>query len=906
STSGLEQVKLNCGVFFGGEDAWVEQYCAWCDDFSSESKPELADDLRQLVRYSLAAAQPLQRRTREAAEQMRILAERWRLEWQHLEDERLDFIRVSSEQAPACKAIVFRQKRLVEEYLLRELATQGYLPAYGFPSHIAAFDNMTVDRFKARKAAAESREDNRYQRRDLASRDVVTALREYAPGAEVVMNGLVYRSAGITLNWKIPPDAEHACETQEIRSAWRCKKCGASGSSRSRNMVGTCSSCSQEIEKGNILEFLEPAGFAVDFFSKPDNDINVQQFVPVESPWINAGGEWTCLANPELGRFRITTTGHIFHHSRGIHGEGYALCLACGRAEPMMPGGELPKKFQTPHRKLRRAKDEDSFCSASDYSVKQGISLGHELRTDMLELQLKNNAGVWLDDYVAARTIAVALRDSLAELIGVQAIELGCEVKQSKPEHESIRQSILIYDTHAAGYASRAEGMFDVLFKEAHRKLCCQKECDSACPHCVLDFDQRFALEHLDRHDALKWFDEAWLNSLQLPEEYAFFGSTSFPEYKKISEAIRYAVSRCGCTGVRCYTGGASDTWEIAVSSLRALTYGLAGQDIAVEIVLPEQLVSELDTIDRTILAGMADHPHISFFTSNEVLRAGKGYIVAETVGGTVHTRWAGRDISSLAFNSDWGRGEHKEDFLVRSDNEQPAVALGTALSPDALRPVMTANSDCVLNVHQELNGSIRNFGLRFWKYLLQQHPASKELFDEESNHIIAVRYSDRYIKNPITAALFSELICGLKNLVGEKRWTQAALSLVSMNIQPNRYEKPQTLIWHDWQENQYREKVIKELLMSCNVSDISLFNRDMRQIEHRRSLMIEFSPEKRLDIFFDQGLSYWQSAKSIPFDFSQSPEQQCHSILQIIDNESSRIKGSDLFPTVLSIRQKG
>jgi len=97
---------------------------------------------------------------------------------------------------------------LEKEYLLRELATQGYLPAYGFPSHIAAFDNLTVDQFKAEQKRKTGREDNRYQRRELASRDVVTALREYAPGAEVVMNGCVYRSAGITLNCHILLDSK--------------------------------------------------------------------------------------------------------------------------------------------------------------------------------------------------------------------------------------------------------------------------------------------------------------------------------------------------------------------------------------------------------------------------------------------------------------------------------------------------------------------------------------------------------------------------------------------------------------------------------------------------------------------------------------------------------------------------
>ena len=65
-------------------------------------------------------------------------------------------------------------------------------------------------------------ENNHYRRRELASRDLVTALREYAPGAEIVLDGLVYRSAGITLNWHIPASEADAHETQAIRFAWRC------------------------------------------------------------------------------------------------------------------------------------------------------------------------------------------------------------------------------------------------------------------------------------------------------------------------------------------------------------------------------------------------------------------------------------------------------------------------------------------------------------------------------------------------------------------------------------------------------------------------------------------------------------------------------------------------------------
>ena len=83
-------------------------------------------------------------------------------------------------------------------------------------------------------------------------------------------------------------------------------------------------------------------------------------------------------------------------------------------------------------------------------------------------------------------------RDSLAELIGVQASELGCDIKPARPESNAFCQSILIFDRYAAGYTSSAERFLADLFHLVHDRLQCPADCDSACPSCVLDYDQRF------------------------------------------------------------------------------------------------------------------------------------------------------------------------------------------------------------------------------------------------------------------------------------------------------------------------------------------------------------------------------------------------------------------------------
>lgn len=140
--------------------------------------------------------------------------------------------------------------------------------------------------------------------------------------------------------------------------------------------------------------------------------------------------------------------------------------------------------------------------------------MGFEQWTDVLEIQLKTEQGVWLRDRVAAMTIAVALRDALAETIGVQATELGCTVKEVRPSRQAPRHSLVIFDRYASGYPSNAEAYLTDIFNKARSRLLCPAACESACPHCILDFDQRFATADLDRHAGLGILTDTWMRKL--------------------------------------------------------------------------------------------------------------------------------------------------------------------------------------------------------------------------------------------------------------------------------------------------------------------------------------------------------------------------------------------------------
>lgn len=894
---GEEKTRLTCGFFFLGESPLVDRYISWCRGMSAKHSPDILRGLNQLLRHSIYEGNDLNRVCDIAAESMEELTRYWKLEWSNLNREAEEVQKISKDST-ALIAISKHMTRLTDEYLLRELSTRGYLPAYGFPTNIASFDNSTKSREKAKKRAESGRDDNRYRRHELPSRDLMTALREYAPGSEIVLDGLVYKSAGITLNWHIPADQQSAREIQDISLAWRCHHCGASDSSHSLSTAKHCDACGAEVAAEHIREFLEPAGFSVDYYKEPGNDITTQHFVPVEPAWVDAKGPWTSLPNPSLGRFRISPMGHVFHQSRGINGTGYALCLECGRAEPMTKEQKLPNVFVKPHAKLRfRGENNECKGSFDPWRIKQGITLGHESWTDVLEIQLKLDSGIWLYDMNAARTLAVALRDALAELIGVQATELGCDVKEARPEAGMRCQSILIYDRFAAGYASSAERYLGSLFHQARKRLHCAAECDSACPHCVLDFDQRFVADNLDRHAALEVLTPQWLESFCLPDNYRYFGIESLPEYRQLSDAIWKTVTGQGTGTVRLYTGNSAADWDIGISPLREVAYRLAGHGIATEIAIPSPIFEELDDSDRYLIASLADHPNISITEIKASPRCGEGWLLAETVS-EPSSRWALGFASAIAFNEKWGN--NNDGPLVTTTSGKVFDGQALIRTAASIRPQLLEAGDCEVEIHHELDGSLQGFGARLWDLLSEEHPATKIRLADPQDEVVSITYRDRYLFTPLSIAILVEVTASLRELIGQSRWAANQINVVTTNRRATGENISRNSIWSDWTDASLRDQVLVAAFNYLGINaNVELA--DTSTTGHGRILELEWSSGKKHTLRFDQGVSYWRAShsNSRQATYFDSSAKNFDEIGKYLAELSVRIEGA-MLPTQL------
>jgi len=881
NASDSDASKLTCGWFFAEPEGATpaDHFVAWCEASTHKDSPLLSSGLSQLTKHSCYEDKTLKHLVRGVAAAMKTALEVWLTEWGNLsKQERLT--REGGENNPAYKATKYQKGRMAGEYLLRELATQGFLPAYGFPTHIAAFENMTLSQAKKLRREYEGnkgREDNNFRPRELASRDRVSALREYAPGAEIVMDGLVYRSSGITLNWHAPANQQQARETQAIKYAWRCHVCNHSGSSRQRDSFRHCSECDTEVKKENIQTFLEPAGFSVDFYSDPDNDVTTQEFIPVEPPWVSASGDWLYLPNPNLGQYRTTSRGHIFHQSKGVHGDGYAVCLACGRAEPMS-GDSVPGKL-IPHNKLRGGRGtkggegkEECLGSHEDYVIQTGVALGHEEFTDVLEIQLRYDSGIWLSDLDAARTLAVVLRDSLAELLGIQANELGCDIKNARTDSNSACRSILIYDRHAAGYASNARDHIEELFRVAHKRLHCPVQCDSACPHCVLDFDQRFNADNLNRYAALKLLTPEWLNSLKLPEEMCYFGPMSRVETSGLVEAVLRVSRHSGGSGkVRFYVGGSPNEWDIGPSPLRLLIYQLAARELKVEIVIEKHCFDALEDVDRQLLASLVDYPGsvVSICLVEGLPKAGGASVLAELLEGEQAYRWAIEDTLAVVFGLSW---ESSNSTLIVGNKLKPLVIGSEIVTAQQLRLDFDKASDKEVEVLHELDGPLQGFGRRFWGLMTQSNPSIDSLLLGADADIVGISYHDRYLFSPLSAALLVELISGLRDVVGNQQWGNPAI-IITTTKEPSGSYRQRRFVWDNWPDMRSRDKAITHALdhggMAADIRSI-----DKRSSQHGRTFEVQFSSKQVLTVRLDQGVSYWRASSSSHgknFDFQES-----------------------------------
>lgn len=846
--AGGEAMKTRVGDFFGlpaeigaarAKDAPVAICRAWLDAPSTHEA--MREAVAALVRGTvLAGDRTLFSAARDAltAAQSAVT-----IEWEAIQQQAIGAPKEGRD------SLGFQLKRLVGDNLLRELGYRGFLPAHGFPTGVVPFVNR--DGPSEDERGGDEPDDASRRRRSFPTRTLDIAIRDYAPGAEVVVDGLVYRSAGVTLNWLRPADGAEVREVQSLKTFWSCGECGAADCAHVAPPA--CPQCHADISDRQ-RRFLEPAGFTADMAQKPHADTDEVIYVEPEIEQIVArGAAWSPMADPVQGRMRASSDGLVFYSSRGPRPRlGYHVCLECGRAAPAAAGSAThPMKDHAPLRFTKR--NAAGLCPGNDkaFAITPPIALGHETATDVAELQ-----PIGLEGEGAAWAAASALREALVRRLGVETGELGMAVRRVATPLGQATHSLFLYDraSGGAGFAPQAVPLYEELLRDAAAILACPASCVRGCSACVLTADLYAQAEIIDRRAALVWVEAARTALTDVAEEDR--AAADAVKTRSVPDALAEAVD-AGARQVTLWLSADSDVAALTEGRLASLARRLGERGAAVALVIAPAWIDGLDAAQRLALRDAA-------VSLGLTLQRGSAPVFANGavgIAGVEGSAWVSRDAGAARAGPAWGEGHLAPIVRIAA----PPPRLTPAIDPASLLP---ASGTRYLEIGDGLNGPLAAFGTRLAALLLPSIKAAGG-----TGRLARIAYNDRYLQSPLVARLLAETLAALRDALGDP---DAALPvrIVTNPLRPN--ERQPFAPDHDWQFAQDRDAVLLGLVDAAGMGAELMDG----GADHGRVLTLTFAGGNTVRLVLDQGFGPWRTPRFAKWDhFGADAERQLRKI---------------------------
>jgi ATP-dependent helicase YprA (DUF1998 family) len=370
-------------------------------------------------------------------------------------------------------ALAGRYKRtretLAKRQLLGFLATRNVLPKYGFPVDVVEL-NLSW-----------SGED--IGRSLELSRDLKLALREYAPGNQLVAGKHAWVSAGLTVR----PGREWPTYHWAV-----CKGCG--GYRQSIEALGPCDECGDDTKACAGTMVIPLFGFVgrlagAPSDSRPPRPSNTESFFGSYRAAVPDLERVDALPGPIAVYARASRQGRIIVINAGPAKRGFRICDRCGAAE-VAP--------RSKHGGKSRSHDDLRFAGRTCEGFWLHRHLGHEFLTDVVELNIRTRT----DDHVARSVIYALLEGARALDISRDDIDGTIRVN-----HGGSGATLVIYDVvpGGAGHAQRIAERLPQLFAAALRIV---EDCDcgpeTSCYSCLRGYGNQLFHESLRRDAAME------------------------------------------------------------------------------------------------------------------------------------------------------------------------------------------------------------------------------------------------------------------------------------------------------------------------------------------------------------------------------------------------------------------
>lgn len=608
---------------------------------------------------------------------------------------------------------------------------------------------------------------NSIQKSTSASRDIRTALNEYAPEQTVVVNEKNYVSAGVTLFGAYN-------EKTQSRGLYYCKHCGHVEYMLSLDEHKKCPLCSEPYYsiidkkgrngKGYTLAY-EPIGFRTDQNVEGSREERTEKHYYDIRP-ILLSADWT--KRIDINLCQITSSGEngeLLFYNAG-NGYGFAFCKRCGRAaveNTIFNTNEdnLPSTLRPGHNRLLGDTCESNVNDIARNVVFTG---NHPTCYSVFRFLKKPNSIEYENDEELVYTMGVVLTRALAKYIGIDEGEIDFGVKQ-----EADKWLLFIYDTAKGGcgyslrfvVAADCQNIFNIALDTLKNAHCDCERSEGACTSCLIDRQSYRFADKLSKAKAMDWLERQKRNSVVVSDDILKNSANARVVYQGIKHIARQAAnSRETKKLTFCVSDITSDyaiqNWKSIKSEMGRIVRQAIDNSIDVKILVeyhPEYHLSLADKLPFTDLQNKFADCSIQFISDMGTV---KTMLVVESADGI--KRYFTDKAEMLSFSNKWG----SDCFTIYTDEEN--ISFTNVSAPKY--------EYSTKNIVREGLSEAKSFsvGKYFSEGIAKSvlHPSDLDVMTEILHGQKAdITFSDMYVNSALASLMLTYLIDEMRSLFG-------------------------------------------------------------------------------------------------------------------------------------------
>jgi DEAD/DEAH box helicase domain-containing protein len=702
--------------------------------------------------------------------------------------------------SPAFKAVNIQYIQFLKKNALTFLAQEGFLPTAGLPTGIVEFDTTNIDSLNNKNS----------RKKENPSYFITRALTEFAPGNNIVIDGMNYHSSGIILD-----DNRGNQSSKEIIQL--CNSCGYQRIvevSEGQSIETECPHChnhnfrglvsDNDGNRGIFTEMIQPAGFAVDIYQTPNRKISESSNIQYVDPLLINVKPWEQNSNTIYDIRESEENGEILYYNVG-NGNGFHVCLHCGKTG-------LSLQELDDHRRLRGGRDDNGGAAClGNYSataIRPNVILGGRFKTDFCEIRIRENNAYSRNETLLYSLGSVFVKE-LASYLAIETGELDFGIK--KYDNYS---TIFIFDTTkgGAGYANQFFLYADEIFKQSKIKLECN--CQNACTKCLIDRKTQWHINLLDRNIALEWLNS--ISNYNISDDI----SNSYPSAKRMLGSIKQELIKLN------YVSKIKEAWLFVSPIVQSwdldsiLFLENLKSKAVVNIVLTEApIIANSQDVMTLIQLSAWSKLWIQKSVENDTLTT-ISYVQLQD---NTNNQYFVNDTVNLDLDKNWGESSNGELFKVNIPilpNLQPFQIDNLLNTGNVFEAVLDTNSIVnSVNLADEILNKLEN-----------KVDLGAKMKDKKFN----VFYSDRYLKTPFGCLLMLQFLNRLQAKLGFE------IDNFTFSGQDFYNERTPQKLFHEFKDRESRDSYLKSFSYELDASNVNIVS---NSIPHYR--YFEFSNDE-------------------------------------------------------------